>query len=62
MSSGRNRTVDGVDVIGVRSAREAAENQSFLRTAFTAVFVSEKSSDDDRTGRVQFYMQSYESW
>lgn len=35
MSSGRNRTVDGVDVIGVRSAREAAENQSFLRTAFT---------------------------
>lgn len=35
MSSGRNRTVDGVDVIGVRSVSEAAENQSFLRTAFT---------------------------
>lgn len=25
----------GVDVIGVRSANEAAENQSFLRTAVT---------------------------
>lgn len=35
VSSGRNRTVDGVDVIGVRSVSEAAENQSFLRTAFT---------------------------
>lgn len=57
MSSGRNRTVDGVDVIGVRSVSEAAE-----KSIIHAVFVSEKSSDDDRTGRVQFYMQSYESW
>lgn len=31
MSSGRNRTVDGVDVIGVRSVSEAAENQSFTQ-------------------------------
>lgn len=28
---GRKRIVDGVDVISVRSANEAAENQSFLR-------------------------------
>lgn len=49
-SSGRNRIVDEVDVIGVRSVSEAAENQSFLRKAAVkqAVLVSEQSSDGDR--------------
>lgn len=42
--------MDEVDVIGVRSVSEAAENQSFLRTAAVkqAVLVSEQSSDGDR--------------
>lgn len=40
-SSGRWRVVDGVDVIGVRSASEVAENQSFLRTTGGACFRTE---------------------
>lgn len=35
---GRNRVADRVDVIGVRSVSEAAENQSFLRTTGVACF------------------------
>lgn len=40
-SSGRKRVVHGVDVIGVRSASEAAENQSFCRTTDRACFRTE---------------------
>lgn len=35
------RVVDGVDVIGVRSVSEAAENQSFIRTTGSACFRTE---------------------
>lgn len=51
-SQGRDNVADGVDVIGVRSASEAAENQSFLRTTLAgwAVLVSEQRRDEDRPG------------
>lgn len=39
-SSG-GRVVDGVDVTGVRSVSEAAENQSFIRTTGSACFRTE---------------------
>lgn len=49
-SQGRDNIASGVDVIGVRSVSEAAENQSFLRTTLAgqAVLVSEQRRDEDR--------------
>lgn len=53
-SSGRKRVVYGVDVIGVRSASEAAENQSFRRnTSSTCFRVGMRTGHGHTSGRVQ---------